>query len=319
MEDTVGCPAWRPKMENLNSVENLTIARRLILYQQFTEARHRGEKVDEKTAKEWLEEDQAIISGKKPTEEVQEGPLKQTGGDIQITLSELTARLKEIQAQSVDADTGQVQVDFQQTIERETVIRYAELKRVDGLVKQSNTTAETDRYRFDFLNATTFKITDKWSNLSTTIWGDPHVDVSDVEGQGDGDFKDMATDNSHTTLMLMDGTRVTFTAQDDGIIEGVDIFYQNDHLHGIGQADVQWNEKNQLFTKPVNSGLDRSYSVPKGDTVYAGGDGNDWFTADGKLLWGQSTAAPVNSRPSAVLQMEYTERITQQVRIQTQI
>lgn len=84
--------------------------------------------------------------------------------------------------------------------------------------------AKSNSYLFKFTDGSTFTILDKWSNKSTTIWGDPHVDVSDVEGASDGDFKDLKTSDEFTTFMLGDGTRVTFKAKDAGIIERVDIF-----------------------------------------------------------------------------------------------
>lgn len=304
-------------METSNNLNSLVIARRLIISaQEMDEARRTGKKVDKKTAKELMDEDQAIINGSLPTESIQSSAAPQTNDDLQINLTEVSARLKEVQKQSMEIKTEQFQIDFQQTIEREASLRYTVLERVDGLVRQSQTQAETDRYTFDFSNGTTFKITDKWSNKSTTVWGDPHVDVDDVAGGNDGDFKDLSADNSHTTLMLLDGTRVTFTAKDDGIIEAVDIFKGNQHLRGIGEASEQWGAETGLFSSQVDTGTEKASSLPMGDTVYAGGDGNDWFTSGGQLLWGQTTSPAVTTRPSAVLQLQYSEKITQQIGIQ---
>jgi hypothetical protein len=307
-------------MDISNSLDPLLIARRLLLHAQRIEDRRKGKQVDDKTARELMEEDQAIISGKAPAEAHKIGAQKtgHNGENFKIKLSELIAQLKEVNVQSTDnsGTATQVQVQFQQVIQREMSIEYAELERVEGLVRRSNTVAETDRYKFDFSNGSTFTITDKWSGRSTTIWGDPHVDVDDVEGNWDGDFKDMSGSDSHTTLVLMDGTRVTFTAKDDGVIEAVDIFKDSQHLKGIGEASNRWNAADGQFTTAVDSAAGKSASVPQGDVVHAGGDGNDWFTPNGTLLWGKTTSPAVYSRPASVLQVTYKESITQQMSVQ---
>ena len=209
-----------------------------------------------------------------------------------------------------------MQVSFKQTVESSTSLSYTALAKVDGLVRRSQTLAETDRYSFDFTDGTNFKITDKWSSRSTTIWGDPHVDVDDGDGAYDGDFKDLKGSNSQTTLMLQDSTRVTFNAADDGLIASVDIFKGSQHLQGIGQASAQWETGDRLFAPKVNSGGATSSSLAMGDVVYAGGDGNDWFTAGGQLLWGKTTGPIVTTRPGAVIQFNYQQKISQQITIQ---
>jgi len=55
--------------------------------------------------------------------------------------------------------------------------------------------------------------------------------------------------------------------------------------------------------------------VPVGDTVYAGGDGNDWFDAAKNLIWGQTSGHVVTSRPSSTIEYTYGQRIIQQVSI----
>jgi hypothetical protein len=303
-------------MTNSNSIDNLVIFRRLMFQTQFQELLRKGKKEDADKLKKKYQEDEALISGEQSTGEVKaEGPSTTISADLKINLSELYARLKQVQSPKQDA-TQQITINYNQTVQQKMSLSYSVLDDVSGLVKRSNSTAETDRYRFEFQDGTSFKITDKWSNLSTTVWGDPHVDVSDVEGENDGDFKDMSASNSYTTFMLQDNTRLTFTAEDDGVIKSIDIFKGNQHLQGIGQGNDNWNEGNQFFTAPVSSGSDKQGSVPKGDTVYAGGDGNDWYTSDGQLLWGEKTAKAVNSKPYAVLQYEYSKTISQELTVQ---
>ncbi len=303
-------------MDVSNNLDNLLIARDLIQYAQQAQDRRDGKKVDEKTIKEKMEADKVLLSGNVPAVQNDLKVTQQQPEETQIKLSDLIAQLKSLEKQQSEQGTVQVQMSFQQTIEREASLSYSVLEKVDGLVRVSKTVAETDRYRFDFTDGSTFKITDKWSNRSTTIWGDPHVDVDDVAGNYDGDFKDMKGSNTQTTMMLQDGTRVTFTALDEGLIASVDIYKGTQHLNGIGQDSRLWSEEKGLFSSAVDSKTASSSSVPMGDVVYAGGDGNDWFTSAGQLLWGKTTGPTVTSRPYAVMQFEYHEKITQSLSIE---
>jgi hypothetical protein len=71
-----------------------------------------------------------------------------------------------------------------------------------------------------------------------------------------------------------------------------------------------------LFEERVrNDATLASSSVPMGDVVYAGGDGNDWFDANKNLIWGKTTGLIVTSRPSSFLQLEYYQKVTQQVTV----
>ena len=298
-----------------NNLEQLVMARRLMIQSQRIEDRRLGKTVTETTAQEDIEEDQALLSGKSPAEVdlPQTAPPTGPSQNVKIRLADLFAAIDQKRQKGETSMQGQISIET--VVERDISFTYRVLEPVDGLVRRSQSLAETDRYLLEFQDGTTFKITDKWTNRSTSIWGDPHVDVDDVQGNLDGDFQDLKGSNSYTTLMLLDGTRVSFTALDNGVIEAVDIFKGSQHLGGIGAASSRWNEKDGRFASPVDENGGAS-SVPMGDTVYAGGDGNDWFTAGGDLLWGQTTSAPVNSRPYAVMQLEYHERITQQVNMQ---
>jgi len=129
-----------------------------------------------------------------------------------------------------------------------------------------------------------------------------------VEGNWDGDFKDLAGSATHTTFMLLDGTRLTITALDTGIIEAVDIYKDSERIRGYGGASSHFQARQQYFQEDP---ADLPASIPYGDVVKAGGDGNDWFTPDGSLLWGQTTGPAVHTRPSSVLQMTLRREITE--------
>jgi hypothetical protein len=303
------------------NLDQLVIVRRLLQDAQRAEDRRKGKPVEEKSILDEMKEDQALISGEVPDSDLAASTPARPTSDVQVNLSELFTRLKAVQSQPANAaaqpaQAAVQQVAVQQTVLQELHLSYTELEPVEGLVRRSQTQAETDRYRFDFSDGTTFKITDKWSNRSTTVYGDPHVDVDDIQGHRAGDFQDLKGSDTQTTFMLKDGTRLTFTARDNGVIEAVDLFKDSEHLGGIGAASKQWDPKTGLFAARVDEHSAKAYTVPQGDTVYAGGDGNDWYTSDGKLLWGKTTGPVVTSRPAAVLQMEYRETISQQVSVQ---
>ena len=303
-----------------NSITGLNLAYRLMLHMKAIEAKKKGDVKAEKAVKDELEKDNVEISGAGKTanaSSVQAQP-ESDEMNFSIRLSDLMSYFSSTEVKSSNENhTQQTQViTVQETVETQASLTYYSLEPVTGLVVRDSHLAETDRYRFEFQNGTTLKITDKWSNRSTTIWGDPHVDTSDEEGSNDGDFKDLKNSDRFTTFMLSDGTRVTFTAEDAGIIEQVDIFKGSQHLVGIGAGSSSWSEDIGLFEDRVrNDALLASSSVPVGDVVYSGGDGNDWFDANKKLVWGKTTGPIVTTRPSSVLQLEYYQRITQQVTI----
>jgi len=305
----------------INQLNDLVIARRLMIQSQEMLARSKGKDVKLTSAKEAMEEDQLLLSGEVPAgqtlADAKSGPPAQ---ETQINLAELGQKLADIQnhpetglAQQPQADRNQFLMAYQRT-ETELTIRYKSLEQIDGLVLKNDKLAVTDRYQFDFTDGATFKITDKWTGKSTTIWGDPHVDTSDQEGDRNGEFSDLKTSDTHTTLMLEDSTRVTFTARDNGIIEQVDIFKGQQHLTGIGAESKLWGEGNQLFSTKVDTQADsfRS-SIPLGDTLFAGGDGADWYDSSGRLIWGKTTGAGASTRPSDVIEIEYKQATTSQV------
>lgn len=303
-----------------NSITGLNLAYRLMLHMKAIEAKKKGDVKAEKAAKDELDKDNVEISGAAKAasaSSIQAQP-ESDEMNVSILLSDLKRFFASAEVKS--GNENQVQqtqiVTIQQTIETQASLTYYSLEPVTGLVVRNRNLAETDRYRFEFQNGTTLKITDKWSNRSTTIWGDPHIDTCDEEGSNNGDFKDLKNSDRFTTFMLSDGTRVTFTAEDAGIIEQVDIFKGSQHLIGIGAASSSWSEDNGLFEERVrNDATMASSSVPMGDVVYAGGDGNDWFDANKNLIWGKTTGLIVTSRPSSFLQLEYYQNVTQQVTV----
>lgn len=300
-----------------NSITDIHMAYRLMLHSKIAEAKLKGDRSAEKAATSDLEKDDARISdaGKSAQSSVAAPVRGAADTNVDISLADLFKKIYGPKEQPQQTAQAKV-IEFMQTIETETSLNYVNLEKVDGLVVKNKNLAETDRYQFEFSNGSTLKITDKWSNKSTTIWGDPHVDTSDEEGDQNGDFKDLKGSDKYTTFMLLDSTRITFTARDSGIIEQVDIFNGSQHLTGVGAGSKSWNEKSGLFAESVtNEGLSASSSVPLGDTVYAGGDGNDWFDASRSLIWGKTTGPMVTSRPSNYIEFTYNQRITQQVSI----
>lgn len=300
-----------------NTITDIHMAYRLMLHSKVAEAKLKGDRSAEKAATSDLEKDDARISeaGKNAQSSGAAPVGRPIETNVDISLADLFKKIygpKELPQQSAQSKV----IEFIQTIETETSLNYYNLEKVDGLVVKNKNLAETDRYRFEFSNGSTLKISDKWSNKSTTIWGDPHVDTSDQEGEQNGDFKDLKGSDRYTTFMLLDSTRLTFTARDSGIIEQVDIFNGSQHLAGIGSGSKNWDEKSGLFAESVtNDGLSVSSSMPVGDTVYAGGDGNDWYDAAQSLVWGKTTGSVVTSRPSNYVEFTYNQRITQQVSI----
>jgi hypothetical protein len=303
-----------------NDISSLVAARRLMIAAQEFQDEREGKKVKRKDAQERMEEDQVLLSGQAPeTEKIGEKPAASAPvPGIDINLKELSAKLQQLQAQPAQQQAGvaaqQLTIEAQIKEEIAIQVKYTQLGKVDGLVVHNPNQAETDRYAFEFENAYSLKIVDKWSGKHTRVWGDPHVDTSDEEGDANGEFSDLKGSNLHTTMMLQDGTRVTFTALDNGIIEKVDIYKGQQHLSGVGAGAKDFTAENALFAKSVDSNTSSS-AVPMGDTVYAGGDGNDWYDRIGQLVWGKTTSAPVLSKPSAILEMSYRRTLTQQISI----
>ncbi len=313
-----------------NSIDDLTTAFHLMRRSAELSARQKGKVplTPEKSAKEWLEEDEAILSGQ--TSEAAKSraaaPQRPPAEDERIRLADLIQRLKDLQGQPGQTGSAGVaggatqettQVSYSK-VETELSLEYHTLTPVDGLVRRDRNTAETDRYTFDFTDGGTFKITDKWANKSTTLWGDPHVDVSDVDGNRDGEFSDLKSSNTQTTLQLQDGTRVTFTAPDNGVIQAVDIFKDGQHLRGVGAGSQEWSDENMLFSSEVKADAASAASlVPLGDVVHAGGDGNDWFDQTGQMVWGKTTGPAVTARPAYTLQLTLSQTVTQASLTQT--
>lgn len=296
-----------------SDITDIRMAYRLMLHSKITQARQKGDKVAEKAASSELEKDDVLISDAGKSAQSTAGGV--VDNNVDIRLVDLFQKIYGPKEQPEPSPQAQV-IEFFEKIETEATLTYSNLERVDGLIVKNRNLAETDRYRFEFINGSTFKITDKWSNKSTTIWGDPHVDTSDQPGDMNGDFKDLTGSNKHTTFMLFDNTRITFTAFDNGIIEQVDIFHGSQHLSGVGAGAKSWNEENGLFARSVtHNAYSALSSVPVGDAVYAGGDGNDWFDAAKNLIWGQTSGPIVTSRPSSVLEFTYNQRIIQQVSV----
>jgi hypothetical protein len=268
-----------------------------------------------------LEKDSVDLSASTQAETVAQPAAKSEGPDnIDIRISDLIKKLESLRnSSSTSGSSGQtVEINFQQEIKTEISFKLEVYEEVDGLVVRNKNLAETDLYKFEFIDGMTFKITDKSTGKSTTIWGDPHVDTDDQEGGFNGEFSDLKSSETHTTLMLRDNTRVTFTALDHGVIEQVDIFKGNQHLGGIGSASQNFNDKTGLFADKVDqNAATYGSSIPVGDAVYAGGDGNDWYDSSRNLLWGKTTGPLAGARPDFIYEYNFKQTISQQLTVQT--
>ena len=299
-------------MSNSTSIDNsnLLAARRLLEMAKQADARRSGKTVKEKSALEYMQEDQALISAPAFDAQRQEAAALPQIENININLSDL---------RNVKPQTGgTATVSEEQSIQIEFELRYRSNTPLDGLLIHDRNYAESDRYLFKFADGATFTILDKWTSKSTTVWGDPHVDVDDVQGNSNGDFKDLKASDEFTTFMLSDGTRVTFKARDAGIIEQVDIFKGSQHVRGIGQAAEGYSPESGLFLQTVlQDGKTAAISTPSGDTVLSGGDGNDWYDSRGNLVWGKTTGPVVTQRPNATLEFMYRQTVSQSVSVKT--
>jgi len=305
-------------VDSVASLSDLQIAHELMVRTKRLSEHMKGKKIQdlEKEKKE-DQQDKALISDKtKELSAVQSG--SGGGENVRIKLSDLFARLDELRnnPQAAVEKEQQSMARLEVKAERRTTeieVKYNVNKPVKGLEVINENIAQTDRYLFEFRDGATFTIKDKWSGRSTTIWGDPHVDVDDVEGNLDGDFKDLKSNDRNTTFMLQDGTRVTFTALDSGIIEKVDIMNGLQHVQGTGAASEDWNNgtKKLFDTEVYNNAAEIHSSLVKGDVVHAGGDGNDWFNDVGVLVWGKTTQPFVQSRPAGILEITVSQKIEQ--------
>jgi hypothetical protein len=311
----------------METTTDLLIARRLMIFQEEMRLKQQGKDVKTKSAKEMMEEEASLLNAGTTGQNSSTYTADTTHQNETIKLADLVDRLHTNPTDSgpgVDQANGQTNTGATLTVQRQQIeielnLQYGPNTPVQGLVQRNQQVAETDRYLFYFKSGTEFTILDKWANKSTTIWGDPHVDVSDVEGQNDGDFKDLAASDAQTTMLLADGSRVTFSARDAGIIESVDIFKGDQHLRGIGAGSMQWDgSQNAMFSSSVdqNSAAVTSH-VPTGDVVKVGGDGNDWFNAAGQLVWGKTTSTAPITRPQSVLQIYMKQTITTETLQQT--
>ncbi len=146
------------------------------------------------------------------------------------------------------------------------------------LRRLSNRTVDTGRYLLHWQSQTTFTIFDKESRLSTTIWGDPHVDLSDEQGPDNGEFADLTNSDMVTVMDLLDSSRVVIFAPDQGVIQRVEVVKGERSVTGA-----------QGSFSAMERGGDQALSLLKTvpyDEVMVGGDGNDWFDVSGRPVWG---------------------------------
>lgn len=303
-----------------DSLQSLIMARRLLLLTREIEKHRKDPTAETKSFKEIIDEDEVQLSGgleSRATTSPSAKPATQTDMNVDIKFSDLIKQLKTVRDQSPTDSGGNVseKVTITQSSSSTLEMEWKSYEFVDGLVVRNKHLAETNLYSFEFIDGVTFKITDKSTGKSTTIWGDPHVDTSDQEGNRNGEFSDLKSSNTHTTLKLRDGTSVTFTARDDGVIEAVDIIKENQQVHGTGAADKQFSEENSLFETELRT-TSASLRPTLGDVVYAGGDGNDWFDEAHRLIWGITTGPLAGNSPISYMQVRYSEQFKHTVTIE---
>jgi len=316
---------------NSDSIQDLVSAQRVMSIMQELDKKRKNPNAATKNLKQIKEEqDQLILSGnarlgKKNGQSAVE--------NFNIQLSDIKKYLENLQSQTQQNQAAQppvtnqtpsaqgnqtlMNVEAQIEVEQRTEMTYSITALGDSnqasLSLIDKKQAETERYSFDFLSSISFRITDKETMKSTTIWGDPHVDTDDESGELNGEFSDLKASNEYTTFLLLDGTRVTFTAKDNAVIERVDIIVGKQHLSGIGAASKDFSEHDGYFESSVgNDGNLQTSLVPIGDLVLAGGDGNDWYDYRGRLVWGESSG-PMASRSGGFkgvdIQVSYTQKI----------
>jgi hypothetical protein len=305
---------------NGSSMINLMMARRLMLaMRRLDDKLKHPHQVQQNSKLDEMEEDELQLSGNAPADKVADPvPEINFGENVNIKISDLLKRLDALRNSSAEDGQQAVEISFQQEVKTEISVKLEVYEHVDGLVVRNQNLAETDQYKFEFLSGDTFKITDKSTGKSTTIWGDPHVDTSDEDGINNGDFQDLKGSKTHTTFMLRDNTRITFTARDEGLIQKVDIFKGSQHLGGIGAESKDFKPETGLFASKVDENASSfSSTVPTGDTVYAGGDGNDWFSASHELVWGKTTGLLAGPRPDYLFDFSFQQSISQQLTVKS--
>jgi hypothetical protein len=311
-------------MSNIAATDtsNLMVARRLMEIEKNEELRRKGKHVEDKSALDYFNEDQALISDSAKASQSQGTSPLPPIENINVNLADLQRMVRDHGA--VDPAQGNntpeegFTITSTQSVEIKLELRVQSNAPMEGLVVHDQNYAESDRYLFKFADGSTFTILDKWTHRSTTIWGDPHVNVDDVAGDNNGDFQDLKASEDFTTFMLMDGTRLTFKAKDSGIIELVDIFKGSQHVKGFGSASKEFSPETGLFsTKVLENEAFLANKTPMGDLIFAGGDGNDWFDASNKLIWGKTTGPLVTQRPLVTLELYYRQTVSQSITAQT--
>ena len=143
-------------------ISNLTVVRRLLEMDKNAKARRSGKNVEEKSALDYMEEDQVLISAVALDAQKQESNSLPQIENVNVNLADLRGDAKQTTAQ-------QAAVQENQSIEIEMELRYQSNAPIDGLVVHDKNYAESDRYLFKFADGSTFTILDKWTSKSTTI------------------------------------------------------------------------------------------------------------------------------------------------------
>lgn len=199
-----------------------------------------------------------------------------------------------IELQNVTAMQGRAQVTENNIAIHLEYFSYSGISggdyRSHGLNLLAPNIVDTGQYLIGFKNEMSVEIYEKFSRLSTVVWGDPHVDLSDVEGPANGEFSDLKKSDFLTVFSLQDGTKILFTAPDVGLIQSVDILKNGQRMHAVGVGGNAGSAAVAVFSRLKNMD-DIQPLLQQADWVMAGGDGNDWYGPDGKLVWGDALQA----------------------------
>ncbi|MBI9042856.1 MAG: DUF1521 domain-containing protein [Anaerolineaceae bacterium] len=302
------------------SITNLQTARKLMTYAENYAKRKENPAAETVSAREMLEQDKVVLQHTSTVSQDNEIKGNFKIQQVDMKLSEfhqvsIHQESRQIQFQGRNINQKETEIETTETISTEIELKISSWEDVEGLVLRDDKNAETDRYQFEFRSGTELIILDKWTLRSTRIWGDPHIDLNDLKGSNNGDFKDLKGSDYLTTFMLQDGTRVTITALDSGIIEEVDIFKGKQHLHGTGSGSSFWQSGSNFFDKEVtNNGYSETPHLNKGDVIYAGGDGNDWFNSSGFLIWGMKTGPGAISKPKFDFSMSIQHKVESNIK-----
>jgi hypothetical protein len=213
-----------------------------------------------------------------------------------IKLSSLIELLKAIEDDdSLDVNKTGEDVPPSQATHFEIDLPVSPPHTIVGLVVRHQNVIESDRYLIRF-NKNEVSIIDKWLSHSSLIWGLADS-IPPLAGNDNNDSASLENNpETYITLMLMDGIRLTLTIGPNGVLIKSDLIKGTQHIERIEKEGLNWNF---LGLPVLSDGFEIDKSLPKGKTLFAGGNyGNAWFTDSNKQVWGHKTVStPHQSNP----------------------